>query len=645
MFFLTVILPSLVLVSLTLRIIKQDQELSQKRAAEEHRRLVEVVRKHFLEHLENIKLQESNTYIHDDQTTLTHQYQSPEVIFLGRVVENMLILPWESLPELSRSRELLTTGHFSQRIREAERTEFVSKDYESSIQIYRQCIGSFTAAAQKQYAQLQLSRALGNAGKHSESLAEYRTLLMSEPSALDEFGIPFSLYAGKALVAHKGQNEAVVKRIDRDLEGRGWFTPIAAYFLRDLLSSLAQVQLTEPLRAKVDQAIALNDGYINTMESAAELQADFPSLGFSLRQRSQSTSYKPLWLAYGDDPWLISMSPSFEGRESVLFVLDGQNTFLTFKSKKSDSESIPSRFHFISGMRELGESLGAGFQNLRIVFEPGLDDHLAKQSSLPGYLYFLLLIFVLGITFFGGYLLWRDVRREVRMAELRSQFVSSVSHELKTPLTAIRMFAETLRLGRSKNAQAQEDYLDTIVNESQRLTRLLNNVLDFSKIEKGKRTYHKELASLADVTQAAADTMAYPLSQQGFALNVKIENDFPDVFIDRDAIEQAILNLLSNAMKYSGDAKEIELHLIRRDNSGIIQVIDRGVGIPFEEQKNIFNRFYRIPNPINERSAGTGLGLSLVAHIVDSHGGEVKVESSLGEGSTFSIYLPLENEE
>jgi signal transduction histidine kinase len=263
--------------------------------------------------------------------------------------------------------------------------------------------------------------------------------------------------------------------------------------------------------------------------------------------------------------------------------------------------------------------------------------------SIQPAFYLLALLLILGITLFGAYLLWRDVRREVQIAEMRSQFVSSVSHELKTPLTAIRMFAETLRLGRSKDTKTQNEYLDTIVNESERLTRLLNNVLDFSKIEQGKRSYRPELSSLNDIIQKAARTMEYPLSQQGFNLDVRLEENITDVNVDRDAIEQALLNLLHNAMKYSGDSKEIVLLLKKKDGYAEIQVTDHGIGIPLQEQKKIFEKFYRAPSPENERIVGTGLGLALVSHIVESHGGRLELESRPGEGSTFSIQIPLED--
>jgi two-component system phosphate regulon sensor histidine kinase PhoR len=191
----------------------------------------------------------------------------------------------------------------------------------------------------------------------------------------------------------------------------------------------------------------------------------------------------------------------------------------------------------------------------------------------------------------------------------------------------------------------QMEYLDTIVNESERLTRLLNNVLDFSRIERDKRIYRPEPTSLYEIVRVSARAMEYPLKQHGFRLNVSAEANLPDLRVDRDALEQAILNLLHNAMKYSGDSRSIDLRLQRKDRHAVIQVIDQGVGIDAKEKDKIFQKFYRIRTHENELTAGTGLGLALVSHIVNAHGGHVEVESAPGRGSTFAIYLPLEGDE
>jgi signal transduction histidine kinase len=153
---------------------------------------------------------------------------------------------------------------------------------------------------------------------------------------------------------------------------------------------------------------------------------------------------------------------------------------------------------------------------------------------------------------FPDNLVSRDIRRELKIVELRSQFVSSVSHELKTPLTSIRLYAETLQMRGLWNSSTHEEYLDIIVSESERLTRLLNNVLDFSRIERGQKTYDMQSTSLPEVIDACVHTMRYVLSEENFQLTVNVVDVIPPVQADRDALEQAILNLLTNAMKYSG---------------------------------------------------------------------------------------------
>ena len=256
--------------------------------------------------------------------------------------------------------------------------------------------------------------------------------------------------------------------------------------------------------------------------------------------------------------------------------------------------------------------------------------------------YIAALSLVLALAVFGAYLLWRDVQRELRVAQLRSQFVSSVSHELKTPLTAIRMFAETLRMGRPADPARRDEYLDIIVNESERLTRLLNNVLNFSRIESGHKIYQFASHDLESIVRTAARAMQYPLARQGFELHVRVDEGIPALRIDADAVEQAILNLLSNALKYSGSARTIELTLAREGGHAVISVRDRGIGIQAADRRRIFDKFYRVQTPENRLIPGTGLGLTLVEHIVRAHHGVIHVDSAPGAGSTFRIHLPLD---
>jgi signal transduction histidine kinase len=200
-------------------------------------------------------------------------------------------------------------------------------------------------------------------------------------------------------------------------------------------------------------------------------------------------------------------------------------------------------------------------------------------SGLAQVFFALSLLFVVGLASLAGYLALRDTRRELRMADMRSQFVASVSHELKTPLTSIRMFAELLEM-RTADESTQAEYLNTIVNESERLTRLLNNVLDFSRIEHGQKSYAIAPTQLDQVIRSATRVMEYPLNAQGFDLRVQIDEAMPPVPADPDAVKQAVLNLLTNAMKYSGKSRTIELQLRRDGSEAVVEVTDHGIGIP-----------------------------------------------------------------
>ena len=203
------------------------------------------------------------------------------------------------------------------------------------------------------------------------------------------------------------------------------------------------------------------------------------------------------------------------------------------------------------------------------------------------------------------------------------------------------MYAETMRDRPSIPHATREDYLATIVGESERLTRLLENVLDFSQIERGAKSYRLQPLSLVDVVRRVARTMEHPLQQQGFRLYVTVPAD-GDVRAngDADSLEQAVLNLLTNAMKYSGDQRAITLALSCTGNEVAIAVTDNGVGIPESEHGRIFEEFYRVPTSENGVT-GAGLGLTIVRHVAHAHGGRVTVVSSPGRGSTFTLRLPL----
>jgi signal transduction histidine kinase len=254
----------------------------------------------------------------------------------------------------------------------------------------------------------------------------------------------------------------------------------------------------------------------------------------------------------------------------------------------------------------------------------------------------MLTLAVLSVLLAGGLVLtYRSVSKEVALARLKSDFVSNVSHELRTPLSLIRLYAETLELGRITDREKVAEYYRIIRKESERLTALINNILDFSRIEAGRKEYDFRKTDLAELVTNTLDTYRDQIDEQGFTFEQSIDANVPAVRVDREAIARSLVNLVNNALKYSDREKFIGVKLYRDDNALKLQVVDRGIGIPRHEQAKIFEKFYRVGDPLVHNTKGSGLGLSLVRHIAHAHGGEVEVDSTPGKGSTFTLTLPL----
>ncbi len=244
----------------------------------------------------------------------------------------------------------------------------------------------------------------------------------------------------------------------------------------------------------------------------------------------------------------------------------------------------------------------------------------------------------------GLVLVWTNVRRELKLSRLKSDFVANVSHELKTPLALIRLFAETLELGRVPTEDKKQQYHRIINKESRRLTQLINNILDFSRIEAGRKEYRFTRTDVAAVVRDVVDAYRFPIEHQGFTLDLDVAEDLPEMETDPEALSQALINLLNNAIKYSPDKKSITVSVRREGDRVLLSVADRGIGIPKAEQKRIFEKFYRVESSLVHTTKGSGLGLALVQHITEAHGGRVELVSVPGEGSTFTLSLPVRGE-
>jgi len=297
---------------------------------------------------------------------------------------------------------------------------------------------------------------------------------------------------------------------------------------------------------------------------------------------------------------------------------------------------------------EIGDAL-PHWEVAAYLVDPAQLTQAARTAKLTLGLLVAVLVVAIGI---GSLLIVRGLEAELRLARQKTDFVSNVSHELKTPLTSIRMFSELLADGRVPDPAKQRSYLHIISAEAARLTRLINNVLDFSRMERGEKKYNFQPCDLTSLVRATTETFRPHLEAAGFKLVGELPAGPISVRGDPDALSQILVNLLSNAEKYSGQpeagapAKEITVQLTQKQlplPHAEICVQDRGPGVPRGSEEKIFEKFYRAHDALSSGVQGSGLGLTIGRQIARAHGGEIIYEPRAGGGSCFTVRLPVQN--
>ncbi len=254
----------------------------------------------------------------------------------------------------------------------------------------------------------------------------------------------------------------------------------------------------------------------------------------------------------------------------------------------------------------------------------------------------LILIIILDLVLLAGaFFVYRLIKREMELVALKSDFVSNVSHELRTPLALIRMFAETLEMKRVKTEKKKQEYYGIIMHETERLSRLINNILNFSRMESNTRRYAFKPTDINDLITSVLAVYSYRLEQLKFTLETSLNDNLPSASVDEEAIAEALHNLIDNAIKYSAEKKFIRIATRYSNDTMSIEIEDRGIGIATIHHSKIFEKFYRVSHGLVHTAKGSGLGLAIVQHIVQSHNGTITINSEVGKGSRFTITLPL----
>lgn len=449
--------------------------------------------------------------------------------------------------------------------------------------------------------------------------------------AADEPGAPtgrWLVYDHTSLTAPEG---ALGQRFHEDTEGGGALLAT----LRDMATRRraivafadefhgrkhyiqAQLRWATPAREQLTSFIAF------AVDAERLRREYFPALvGSHLRALQQPAGFPPLRVLLADDRG-NTVAPTEGG--AVGAVVDERTFPLVFFDKELLEFAAPYEAH-----REIWR--------LQTSYGEQTIPEIVSASTRPQFVLMLLVAGVLGI---GVFLIAGAAAREVRLAELKSNFVASVSHDLKTPLALIQLFAETLELGRARSADRAQEYYRIINGEARKLTRLIENLLDFSRMEAGLRPYTLEPTDIGPLVRHVLDLMERQFSQGQFEITATVTPGLPAVMADGVAVERAVENLLANAMKYSGDSRRIDVAVQPAHGEVVVRIRDHGIGIARREQRRIFRKFYRVHHELGGGPQGTGLGLAIVDHTMRGHGGYVGVESEPGRGSTFTLHFPV----
>ena len=610
---LAILIPSAAVLVLGMKTVTQERELAGKRRADARYRAIADVRQALLARLERARLIETTGDSAGDRP-----YADSAVVFVARIDSTQVVMPWTTDPDAQLYDHLRTRNPYADLLARAEDAEHRAHDTGTAERFYARARDAAIHPSLAAYAELQ---ALHVVPKSAASIARLTRLAESALDHRDEFGVPLALYAMRALQVQGEQSQLkgshVVERAERQLLASRQLSPTACHLLAAIVTDANDETIRQPSAVARCQELDTADSLISEISRILMTARGSP---------------KTIWTWLPGPGWFLSTSATADGRRIAVVV-----------RKASISKTLPLEpaTARIVATPDEGDPIGPPFSGVFVKLRPIVE--AGDDGSLKSWFYGAGLALVMSLAGIAAFLLWRDVRRESELTALRAEFVSSVSHELKTPLTAIRMYADTLLLRTDLDQTARAEYLGTIVGESERLTRLLNNVLDFSRIERGGKMYQLRSVDLATLTRGVARTMAHPLKQQGFTLTLTAPTTPIVVQADQDAIEQVILNLLVNAMKYSGESRSISVALDVHAREAVVSITDRGIGIATADHERIFQRFYRVATTDGSRQPGAGLGLTIVRHAIDAHGGRVVVRSSLGEGSTFALHIPLES--
>jgi signal transduction histidine kinase len=567
-------------------------------------------------------------------------------------------------------------SQFAQSFQSAELFEFTQKDFPRAVELYKECTLSAPSGQTRAIAYEGLGRCLFAIKKYPDAEKAYRELSEYYGQFNSKAGHPYGIIASFQLyeIAREENKEVKSLRLLSDLYKRIrdgiWQVNLSVYDfyiseiesifnsklnegeIREIQKSFLDMQKQQsPYRQslifadllkrntipKIKEKLSLNRaaGEVVPMRLLIPLDKEFFLVSFDTMPNFQTGQ-----TFYGGFFWDID----FLKNQILPKLLEkiAKDTGLDFIIVDEKGQNI------ITGIEELipGESLVLTYRMFplpwKLVISQPETKAIENTTRREIFFYGVLLIIVAALMLLGAVLIARDISRESETTQLKTEFVNNISHELKTPLTLIRLYGETLQRKGNLTSKEKKECYEIITKESERLSHLINNVLDFSRIETGRKEFDFKKGNLAEITRDTLESYRYHLEKKGFVIHKDIAGNLPDMNFDGEAIASLLINLLSNAMKFSLKEKEVTVKLFRDNGNAILQVSDKGIGISQKEIPKIFQRFYQSKNRIGSEAKGSGLGLTLVKHITEAHGGTIQVESEVDKGSRFIVSIPID---
>lgn len=551
--------------------------------------------------------------------------------------------------------KLKPSTKFKSDFRKGQEAEFSFKNLNIAKKHYLLCLRYSTRSSDSVKALNAIGRITVKLNEHEKAISYYRLVVLKYFDQVSEDGIPYVYFVIPQLLKISDSNnfdeiftiiKYFIERLEAGLIPLNYNTEV---LLRQVIKWSQEDSLTSPEDlshiSKLKRNISQNLKF--TIEYKDDLLDVITKNGFN-NHFNNDNDFKVINPSTGNNQRLLLINSNFNNSSG--FLIDSEKLFDTIDKNELQSDlefdyNIELPIGFISNTS--GDNLiyisqlNLNFPGQMIQIKLKNENLINKIINRRRWMYGIATVLLLVTLIFGVTLTVRDIKREKNLARLRSDFISNVTHELKTPLTSIYMFTEMVLLKRVKNESDRDEYLSIILKESERLKRMINNILDYSKLEKGKEEYHFARSNLASIINATIHEMGYWFENDNFDITIELDENIY-AKIDAEKIKQAISNLISNAFKYSIRNKKIDIRLYRKMNEICIEIEDHGIGIPENELSRIFEKFYRIDQ--KESISGTGLGLALVKEIVEAHGGNITVSSKIGIGSKFSITLNQQKE-